>query len=104
MSTPAQGLALTEPIHDPDYGIVVIRYVPTYIEKSGLRTLMFGAQGRNTFATPEEAQAAMDAVINNPHNSPETLRQLWGDNPRFEVRPCKCWPVHFDPCGIYFDA
>jgi len=79
----------------------VTRYVPTYVGKDGLRTLMRGAQGRNTFATPEEAAWWLGEVTN--YNSAERIREIWGDNPQFEVRPCECWPHHFDPKGIYFD-
>lgn len=79
----------------------VTRYVATYVQADGQRKLMFGSQGRNTFATPEEAQAWIDAVTAN--NSADNVRQVWGDEPRFEVRPCPCWPGHFDPQTIYFD-
>ena len=65
---------------------------------------MHAAQGRYTYATPEEAQAWIDAVYTNGNNSPETLRSIWGENPRGAVRPCTCWAGHFDPLGIYFDT
>lgn len=79
----------------------VTRYVGTYVNKGGDRTLMAACQGRNTYATAAEAQAWIDAVTAN--NNADTLRQIWGDNPRFEVRACACWPGHFDPQGIWFD-
>lgn len=79
----------------------VTRYVPTYINKDGMRTLMGAAQGRNTFATEGEAQEWITAVTEN--NSADTLRQIWGDDPQFAVRPCPCWPGHFDPKGVWFD-
>jgi hypothetical protein len=82
-------------------GHTVIRYVATYMD-GGLRTLMQAAQGRYTYATPAEAQAWIDAVFSNPHSSPSTLENLWGKNPRCEVRPCECWAGHFDPVGVYF--
>lgn len=78
----------------------VTRYVGTYVNKDGQRTLMTAAQGRNTYATEAEAQAWVDAVIGN---NPNTIRQVWGDNPRFEVRPCPCYPNHFDPQTVWFD-
>jgi hypothetical protein len=77
----------------------VIRYVPTYVNKDGIRTLMLPAQGRNTFETCEQAQQWIDSVIRN--NS--EVRSIWGGNPRFEVRPCPCWPRHFDPQTIWFE-
>jgi hypothetical protein len=79
----------------------VTRYVPTYVGKDGMRTLMCAAQGRNTYATEAEAQAWIDAVTKA--NSADLLRSIWGDNPQFAVRPCACWPGHHDPKGVYFD-
>ena len=77
----------------------VIRYVPTHIDKDGARTLMRAAQGGQTFATTEEAQAWIDAVRRN--NSTDTLRSVFGPD-TYEVRECECWPMHFDPKGVYF--
>lgn len=79
----------------------VTRYVATYVNANGLRTLMGAQQGRCTFATPEEAQHWLDAVTAN--NSADVLRRTWGADPRCEVRACACYPGHFDPIGIYFD-
>lgn len=79
----------------------VTRYVPTYVNKDGMRTLMRNAQGRDTFATAQEAQDWIAAVTAN--NNADTIKQTWGDNPRFEVRSCPCWPVHFDPKSVWFD-
>ncbi len=79
----------------------VTRFVGTYVNKDGERTLMTPSQGRHTYATAEEAQAWVDAVTAN--NSASTVRQVWGDNPRFEVRPCPCYPVHFDPQNVWFE-
>jgi len=76
----------------------VIRYVATHINKDGDR-MSVAAQGRDTHATPEEAQAWIDSVMAN--NSMDRLNQLFGLP--LEVRPCECYPNHFDPVGIYFD-
>lgn len=80
--------------------MTVIRYVPTYINNDGMRTLMRNAQGRDTFATESEAQDWIDAVTAN--NGGDMVRQIWGANPQFSVRPCPCWPGHFDPKTIWF--
>ena len=80
----------------------VVRYVTTYVNKEGLRTLTAAAQGRNTFDTRKEAEAHLDVMLAN--NGESKLRQLFGDDPRFEVRECLCWPGHFDPKGCYFDV
>jgi len=79
----------------------VIRYVPTYINRDGMRTLMREAQGRATFETETQAQEWIDAVISN--TSRDTIRSLWGSNPQFAVRPCACYARHFDPVGVWFD-
>lgn len=81
----------------------VVRYVATYVGQDGLRTLMTAAQGRNTYATPGEAQAWLDAVYAIGTNAPTTLASIWGENPQPEVRPVECWAGHFDPIGVYFD-
>ena len=78
----------------------VTRYVVTHIGRNGLRTLTFGAQGRWTFATQEEAQARLDVLLSS--NRGGKLTEVFGVS-AFEVRPCACWPGHFDPKGIYFD-
>lgn len=79
----------------------VTRYVPTYVNREGERTLMRPSQGRCTFGTPEEAQTWITAVTTN--NNADTIRQIWGDNAKFEVRPCPCYPGHFDPQNVWFD-
>ncbi len=81
----------------------VVRYVPTYVNKDGMRTLMRPAQGQHTYATPTEAQAWLDAVYKPGTNSADTLKSVWGENPRVEIRPVECWAGHFDPIGVYFD-
>lgn len=80
----------------------VTRFVVTYVDqRTGLRTLASACQGRYTYATAEEAGAYMLAMLSN--NGPERIANIWGPDPRFEVRPCACYPGHFDPVGIYFD-
>lgn len=79
----------------------VVRYVATYVKGDGMRTLMTAAQGRYTYATAEQAQAWVDAVTGN--NSADAVRQVWGENPKFEVRACDCYPGHFDPQNVWFD-
>lgn len=79
----------------------VTRWVPTYVNRHGMRTLMRAAQGRDTFATMQEAQQWLNAVLQG--TSTATIAQLWGNEPRFAVRPCMCWASSFDPCGVWFD-
>jgi len=79
----------------------VIRYVPTYVNKNGERTLMRPAQGRYTYSEFAEAQAWINAVMENTDES--TLHQIWGNAPDFEVRSCPCYPGHYDPQTVWFD-
>lgn len=82
----------------------VTRYVVTHFGRDGLRVLSFPAQGRYTFATRAEAEAAMAALLDVEHNGND-LASVYGPQAvgSFEVRTCECWPGHFDPKGIYFD-
>lgn len=92
----------TTPTNNPANLPHVVRYVPTYINRQGLRTLAGRAQGRDTFDTPRAAQKWIDTVVGV--NSADVVRQVYGVDPRFEVRACACFPGHFDPIGIYFDC
>jgi hypothetical protein len=88
-------------VNKREYPKPVTRYVLTYVNKDGMRTLVGPQQGRCTYATPEEAEKHLADLRAN--NSPERLREFFGVPDKMEVRPCDCWPVHFDPVGIYFD-
>jgi hypothetical protein len=77
----------------------VVRYVITHVGKYSMRTLAQSAQGRYTYATEAEAQTMIDAMMAN--NSRATLESVYGLP--LEVRPCKCYPGHFDPQSVYFD-
>lgn len=77
----------------------VTRYVITHMGRDGIRTIFGAAQGHNTFATAEEAARHLEAIVTN--NSSERLSEIC-EMP-LEVRPCICWPGHFDPKSIYFD-
>lgn len=80
-----------------------IRYMVTCIRKQGLRQIIDSQQGRNTFATVEEAQIDLANVLKN--NSVETLISVYGPQcmGTFKVSPIECWPGHNDPKGIYTD-
>lgn len=78
----------------------VTRYVITHIGKTGMRTLALGAQGRFTYATQELAQKQLDAMMSA--SDIERLRELYGLP--LEVRPVECYPGHFDPMTIWFEA
>lgn len=79
----------------------VTRYMPTYINKDGMRRILGTAQGRFTKATAEEAQSAVDSLLSN--NTEDCLRECYGKQSigTFRVDPIECWPVHFDPIGIF---
>lgn len=82
----------------------VTRYVVTHINKDGMRTLSASAsQGRFTNATWEDAEVSLRNLTSN--NSTDTLKQVFGPQciGTFEVRPCPCYPGHYDPMTIWFD-
>ena len=76
----------------------VIRFVVTH-QRHGARRLAHAQQGRCTYATKEEAQHWIDTAIEV--NSVERLNDLFGLP--LEVRPCRCYPVHFDPMQYSFE-
>lgn len=83
------------PKHD-----TVTRYVATHIGRvNGMRTLAQPMQGRFTYATAEQAQAWIDAVMAG--NNGDKLEQVFGLP--LEVRACECWAGHHDPVGCWFD-
>jgi len=78
----------------------VIRYVITHVsDKDQLRTLTQSCQGRDTYPTREEAERLMGLYVANGLDKVLSCAEL----ATLEVRPCECWPNHFDPMGIYFD-
>jgi hypothetical protein len=88
-----------------------VRWAVTVMGRDGLRTLMSANQGRNFRDDQRSAQIYLEAVTGN--NSRDTLRQLYGDNPGFQVRPVECWVMRDgngnptgetgDARGVYFD-
>ena len=86
------------------WGKTVTRYVITYVPTRGLmagvRTLALPGQGRYTWATHWEARDALEC-FSQPHGLPRVLSPVEVETLR--VEPCKCWDIHFDPCGVYFD-
>lgn len=82
----------------------VIRYVVTHILQSGVmrghRGLTFAQQGRNTYATPEQAQAWIEAARKNNSTS---ILAMYGTPDTLEVRAARCYPGHFDPMDTWFE-
>lgn len=78
---------------------IIIRYVITHL-CSGIegRQLAEPMQGRFTYATQEEAQQRLDAIVSG--TNAQALETLF--NMPLAVRPCECYPRHFDPIGRYF--
>lgn len=84
---------------DPRHDLAVTRYVVTQ-ERNGTRTLAEPAQGRYTYPTAEDAEDRMKILqIGGIARAIGTATAS-----TLEVRPCECWPGHFDPKGIYFDV
>jgi hypothetical protein len=80
-----------------------VRYVVTHVAEkgtcAGLRVLTFAAQGRDTYATEEEARAALEAW-RGPQGLPRVLspRELAS----LDVTAVPCWPGHHDPTRTVF--
>ena len=81
----------------------VIRYVITYINRDGVRQLLGPAYGHRTHEKREQAVDSLKTVLSI--NSESDLAGAYGPQAvgTFEVRPCECWPRHFDPKTIFFD-
>jgi hypothetical protein len=81
-----------------------VRWALTVMGKNGLRVIAGPNQGRNFHDDRRSAVAYMDAVTGN--NSADTIREVYGDKPAFEVRPVECWVMRDDngPTGAIGDA
>ena len=77
----------------------VTRYTLAAVKESGLRTLAFPAQGRNTWATPEGAKERLEAI--RASNKPAEIFDFFGAD--LAVVKVRCYANHFDPVGIYFE-
>lgn len=77
----------------------VKRFVITHINRDGMRALASPQQGRYTYATREDAQKRLDAIIAN--TTVAMIKSVWGLP--LQVRECECYAGHFDPVGIFFD-
>lgn len=76
----------------------VMRWVVTHKNGLGWQALTFPRQGRYTYPTQEEAEAALRAF------EPDLRSRVLGDRAdTLEVRQVECWPNHHDPKGIYAD-
>lgn len=80
---------------------MVERWVITFVNDKGMRGLAQPAQGRYTYVTEREAESRLAAILDNA--SPTTIRQIWGEDPRFKIRKCECHDNHFDPIGVWFE-
>jgi hypothetical protein len=80
----------------------VTRFVITHIGTRGMRRLTDPKQGRYTYATREEAEGRMNAILSNVTND---IAGVFGEQAvgSFQVRPVSCYPKHFDPMTCYFD-
>ena len=81
----------------------VMRWVLTFINVDGQRTLALPRQGEYTKATKAEIDTQIASWLKN--TSMDTLKQVFGEKgpASFEARECPCYPVHFDPTNCWFD-
>ena len=77
----------------------VVRYVITHQAEKGHRQLTFAQRGQYTYDTKEECETAMKQCMENGLGKVLNSHEIAS----LEVRPCECWPNHFDPVGIWFD-
>lgn len=78
----------------------VKRWVITNMTRKdgGVRVHTFARQGKNTYATKEEAEEKMRLF------EPDLRSRIHGDiADTLEVREVWCWPGHFDPCNFWLD-
>jgi hypothetical protein len=85
----------------------VTRYVCTYVNQDGMRTLMTAALGRYTYETAEDAQQHLDAILCD--NSASTLAYLYGHNFKPEVRSSiilrsRAWVSSISPASSVSDG
>ena len=78
---------------------MLIRFTVTFVNKEGWRTLAMQNTGKNHYETRELAQKLLDSMLRV--NSVDTLNQVFGVNPRFEVREVECY-AHGDAKTCWF--
>ncbi len=78
------------------------RWVITHIGVHGLLRMTDPAQGRYTYATEDEAERRMRAILSNVTND---AAGVFGEQSvgTFEVRRVECWPGHHDPKSFYVE-
>lgn len=76
----------------------MIRYTITAIKSDGLRHMAFDNNGRNTYATQQQAEEMLRNVINN--NNAEDVAKKVGDD--LKVMPVECYD-HGDAMGTIFE-
>jgi len=81
----------------------VTRFVVTFINRNGMRTILGPVQGRNTFATRSEAADWVAAIVGG--NASYRLAEIYGAQAvgSFEPRAVACYPGHHDPTTVWFD-
>lgn len=83
---------------DQYYRQYVIRYVIAQQNpEMGGRKIVGPCQGQYTYATRQEAETHLTAMLEN--NSQDTLRQVY--HLPLSVAECRCYPGHYDPLGPY---
>ena len=57
-------------------------WVPTFTNKDGLRVMAVHNNNNPSYPTKEECDNWLQAMLAN--TSAETIKSIWGENPRFE--------------------
>jgi hypothetical protein len=79
------------------------RWVVTHVDRHGTRSLSYGAQGRWTWPSQEEAAEALEHLL--AHNGEKRLAGIYGPQAvgTFQVQQVECWPGHHDPKRTVFE-
>ena len=67
----------------------IVKFALTYIDSTGLRMLARPNQTHNFWKTKKEGNQYLKDMLTN--NSNDTLTQIFGVKPQFEVRPVEMW-------------
>jgi len=66
-----------------------IKFALTFINSEGLRVLAHQNDGRMTWKTKKEGEIHLNNMITN--NSKDTIKSIFGENPKFEVKEVVCY-------------
>jgi hypothetical protein len=66
------------------------RFAITFLDNSGLRILAHQNTSQNFFDKKSVGKTYLTNMLKN--NSSDTIKQIFGTNPSFQVTPIECYP------------